>query len=135
MKTYSNIAYFKDKDKSFIAWISTLLKPINQEDQDYIYKEGDDVTEIYFLVKGFAGYVLPRLDNRVFLELKAGQHFGHSELATDRDFINIKKIKRQSAYKNLIRKFTVQSFENCEVLVLETPDLLKMKIEFPSAFV
>jgi len=53
----------------------------------------------------------------------------------DRDFINIKKIKRQSAYKNLIRKFTVQSFENCEVLVLETSDLLKMKIEFPSAFV
>lgn len=71
-KTYSNIAYFKDKDKSFIAWISTLIKPISQEDQDYIYKEGEDVTEIYFLVKGSAGYVLPRLDNRVFLELKAG---------------------------------------------------------------
>ena len=52
----------------------------------------------------------------------------------DRDFINVKKIKRPSAYKNLIRQFTVQSFDNCELLLLETVDLLKMKSEFPICF-
>jgi voltage-gated potassium channel len=60
-KTYANVAFFKDKDQSFIAWISTLIRPINSEAEDYIYKEGEDVVEIYFLVKGSAGYVLPRL--------------------------------------------------------------------------
>ena len=60
-KTYANVAFFKDKDKSFIAWISTLIRPINSEAEDYIYKEGEEVIEIYFLVKGSAGYVLPRL--------------------------------------------------------------------------
>jgi len=28
-KMYSNIKFFKDKDKSFIAWVSTLLRPTN----------------------------------------------------------------------------------------------------------
>ena len=86
------------------------------------------------MVSGSAGYVLPRLDNRVFLDLKPGQYFGHSELSMDRDFINVKKIKRPSGYKNLIRQFTVQSFDNCELLLVETVDLLKMKSEFPICF-
>ncbi len=117
-KTYSNIAFFKEKDQSFIAWISTLIRPINSQAEDYIYKEGEDVIEIYFLVKGNAGYVLPRLQNRVFLDLKEGQHFGHSEMAMDKDLINTKKIKRVALYKNLSRRFTVQSFVNCELLII-----------------
>jgi hypothetical protein len=28
-KMYSNIKFFKDKDKSFIVWVETLLKPMN----------------------------------------------------------------------------------------------------------
>jgi hypothetical protein len=44
-KLYSNLYYFQDKDKSFIAWISTLLRPINVEDEKYIYREGEEVTE------------------------------------------------------------------------------------------
>ena len=28
-KNYSNITFFKDKDQSFIAWISSLIRPIN----------------------------------------------------------------------------------------------------------
>lgn len=37
-------------------------------------------------------------------------------------------------YKNLSRRFTVQSFVNCELLIIQIVDLLKMKLEFPSAF-
>ena len=37
-------------------------------------------------------------------------------------------------YKNLSRRFTVQSFINCELLVIQIVDLLKMKLEFPTAF-
>jgi hypothetical protein len=55
-------------------------------------------------------------------------------MAMDRDLINPKKIKRVTMYKNLSRRFTVQSFVNCELLVIQIVDLLKMKLEFPSAF-
>jgi hypothetical protein len=55
-------------------------------------------------------------------------------MAMDRDLINPKKIKRVTMYKNLNRRFTVQSFVNCELLIIQIVDLLKMKLEFPSAF-
>ncbi len=50
---------------------------------------------VYFLVKGTAALVLPRLQNRPYKEIMQGEHFGHSELATDKEFIDMnKKIKR-----------------------------------------
>lgn len=33
------------KEKSFIAWIVTLIRPMNFESEDYIYKEGEEVFE------------------------------------------------------------------------------------------
>jgi len=37
-------------------------------------------------------------------------------------------------YNNLTRRFTAQSFVNCELLTIQMEDLLKMKLEFPIAF-
>lgn len=42
---YIAVTFFKDKDKSFIAWISTMLRPTNVEEGRYIYKEGEEITE------------------------------------------------------------------------------------------
>jgi hypothetical protein len=47
-KMYSSVAFFKDKDKSFIAWIATLIRPLNYEAEEYIYKEGEDLIESNF---------------------------------------------------------------------------------------
>ena len=45
LKMYANVEFFKGKDKSFIAWIVTLIRPLNCEAEDYIYKEGEEVIE------------------------------------------------------------------------------------------
>jgi hypothetical protein len=45
LKMYSTVDYFMGKDKSFIAWIVTLIRPLNSESEDYIYKEGEEVFE------------------------------------------------------------------------------------------
>ena len=53
-KMYSGVKFFDDKDKSFIAWISPILRALHVEDQKYIYKEGEEITEsksIYFYKK------------------------------------------------------------------------------------
>lgn len=43
-------------------------------------------------------------------------------------------MKRLAMFKILTRRFTAQSFVNCELLTIQIVDLLKMKLEFPSAF-
>jgi hypothetical protein len=50
-KMYSSVNFFQKKDRSFLAWISTLLRPTSVEEGKYIYKEGEEITEsklIYF---------------------------------------------------------------------------------------
>jgi hypothetical protein len=45
---YSNIKFFKEKDKTFIAWVGTLLRPLNVQEADYIYQEIEEITESKF---------------------------------------------------------------------------------------
>lgn len=42
---YASVSFFQDKEKSFIAWIARLIRPMNVEDLEYIYKEGEDIAE------------------------------------------------------------------------------------------
>lgn len=46
------------------------------DEDDYIYKEGEEILEIYFLVEGSAGYVLPKYENKMYFEITQGSHFG-----------------------------------------------------------
>ena len=98
-KMYIAVHFFKDKDKSFLAWVSTLLRPTNVEEGRYIYKEGEEITEskrrmhgllfvVFFLVKGACGYVLPRYENKAYLQIQEGKHFGHVELAADKSLMD-----------------------------------------------
>jgi len=43
---------------------------------------------VYILIKGLAAFVLPRFGNRPYKVIEHGELFGHSELATDEEFIN-----------------------------------------------
>lgn len=45
-------------------------------EKQYIYFEGDDVTNIFFLIKGKAGFVLPKYKNATYIEINIGAHFG-----------------------------------------------------------
>ena len=93
---------------------------------------------MYFLVAGDAGCVLPRFENKIYLDIKQGQHFGHVDLGEDKKFVGTfdpnKKRKGHFTKELLIRRFTVQSFGVCELLALSIKDLLKMKFEFPKLF-
>jgi hypothetical protein len=44
-KMYETIRFFNKKEKSFIVWIGTVLRPLNIQEQDYIYKEAEEITE------------------------------------------------------------------------------------------
>ena len=55
-----------------------MLKPLVKAYDQYVYFEGDDITCIYFLKNGEAGYVLPRYQNLMYVTLERGGHFGVS---------------------------------------------------------
>lgn len=66
---YSSVVFFQDKDRSFITWITRLIVPLNMEAHEYVYKEGEEITDIFFLVQGSAGYVLPRFENHIYINI------------------------------------------------------------------
>ena len=142
--------FFKNKDKSFIAWVGTTLRPINVQEQELIYREGDDITEskliltfnyllfylVYFLIHGIAGFVIPELDNTVFIKIEEGDHFGHTDIVQDNFFIEYQMSTKKKVLRNrdIIRRFTVQAIVSCELLILTIDDLERIKADFPDVF-
>ena len=67
--TYKKVECFKGRTAAFIAWICPKLKPRFVPDHQIIYFEGDNVNDIYFLIKGKAGFVLPKYKNTAYIEV------------------------------------------------------------------
>jgi hypothetical protein len=82
---------------------------------------------VYFLIKGSAGYVLPRLENKCFLKITPNNHFGHSELANESSFTDMDYVVTRMS-----RQLTIMALGLCELFTLNVKDLSKMKLEFPS---
>ena len=54
--------------------------------------------------------MLPRFNNARFIELSVGDHFGHVDLANDREFLKNRSALRKLKKKNkvtLLRMFTI----------------------------
>lgn len=75
-QTYKSIRTFRGRSSAFIAWICPLLKPQGYPGNNYIYVEGDDVSYVFFLTDGKAGFVLPKYQNTAYIDIEIGSHFG-----------------------------------------------------------
>ena len=58
-KIYSKLNFLMDKPLSFISWICPLMKTELKNKDQFLFKDEDELTCIYFLVRGDAGFVLP----------------------------------------------------------------------------
>jgi CRP-like cAMP-binding protein len=132
-KMYATINFFNGKDRSFHAWVGSVVRPVNVQEQDYIYKEGERIIEMYFLVKGKVGMVLPRYNNKVYLEIAQGDHFGHTDIFGIRS-LNDTLIHNKKR-NEMIRHFTAMAInEDCDLLTIQVTDLDKMRLEFPEVY-
>lgn len=143
---YESINFLKGKDQIFIVWIATLLRPLNVPEHEYIYKEAEEISEskismiiisiVFFLVEGSAAYVLPRYNNKIYVMLDKGENFGHVDVAIDPDMISfdIRFNTRSLKSRKIVRRFTVQAVENCDMFILRIDDLEKLKFEFPEMY-
>ena len=87
------------------------------------------------MVKGTAAYVLPRFDNKIYRLIVSGEHFGHVDFAISEEMVkfDLSKTKRLRR-KNMVRRFTLQALENCEMLILTIDEMEKMRLEFPDMY-
>jgi hypothetical protein len=46
------------------------------ENLEFVYSEGDNIEDIYFLHKGAANFVLPIVKNYPYISIEHGDHFG-----------------------------------------------------------
>lgn len=66
-QVYESISYFKTKPMPFIAYVAPMLIEMNYNKDQYIFLEGEHINFVYFLVKGEAGFVLPRYNNTIYI--------------------------------------------------------------------
>ena len=136
--TYENLYFLQDKSNSFVAWICPLFRPQVIIDDQYLYFEGDDIGNIYFLQKGLCKFVLPKHDNAKFLTIQHGHEFGVLDVIGS-IFIN-PEIEMENWFNRkdkLMRQFTAMS--DCsegvtELLILTLQDLYRIQVEFQEYF-
>jgi hypothetical protein len=67
---------FQNRNVSFILWMCPLLKPQIYTENQFFFLDNENVSEVFFLIKGRASFVLPRYKNTPYIKIKEGNHFG-----------------------------------------------------------
>ena len=67
---YASVIFFNNKEESFVVWIGTVIRPMNVEESEYIFYDGEPIIEMYFMVKGKAAYVLRRYFNKPYIDIE-----------------------------------------------------------------
>lgn len=110
---YEKVRFLSQQNENFLGWICPHLKQVFMPAEDFIYFETDGIEDIFFLVKGRAAFVVPFLENVVYIEIEAGDKFGemdivNTSLQTQVSLDNVVK-QLHTTSKLLMRHFTVQS--------------------------
>ena len=133
-QTYKNIYFIKEKSMAFISWICPLLKAYPVEQDAFVYFEGDEVVNVFFMKEGQCGFVLPKFNNTKYISISNGCDFGTEDIigCMLRDEFNGGDWIQQR--DRIIRQFTVKADRRTELLLLSITDLNRMQHEFLEAY-
>lgn len=116
-KRYCKIKFFKDRSASFVSWMCQLLKPQNYLDMQMMGIEGEEISEISFIINGTAQFVLPAFNNLAYIQVCTGQSYGVIDLISSCSTLDIDFYEEWYEKKLLMhRQFTIQSLGNTEIL-------------------
>lgn len=135
-KDYKHLQFLKEKSRSFHAWVCPLFKANVVMDNSYVYFEGDEIENIYFIKNGSCSYVLPKHANARYISIQKGYCFGLGDIIYS---MMKSKIDMSQIYNNreqLIRQFTIRSSNKLctNLLTLSIQDLNRMKMEFQESY-
>jgi hypothetical protein len=93
---------------SFNAWICPLLKPYYLQSEEYLYFEGDEVLQIYFIKQGTCSFVLPKYNNIEYIAVNTGSLVGVEDILASIIMHDDLTQHNWANFKNkIIRHFTI----------------------------
>ena len=104
--------FFKSKSLAFIAWVAPKLHPIQIQQNEFIYKENEFASEMYFIIKGKLSINLKR--EGVFYPLTylvENYYFGEIDLLFSNSKNHLNSVKAE---------------QNCDLLSLERDEFEEM---------
>lgn len=107
------IPIFHDASKKFIEEISTRLKPIVIIPNSFVFHEGDEAKEMYFVVSGKLE-VISEKDKKIIAELNDGDFFG--EIAI---------------FENIKRTASVRALTYCDLYILTKEKYSEVASAYP----
>lgn len=111
-----------------------LIQAEFQEDQ-MIYREGDNVNFVYFLLEGEASFVLAKHNNIQYIKIEQGDCFGTVDLLPYEEKNGEVKNKSENYNDNEIkRQFSVKANKECQLLCLKLEDLAQIEMEYPQYY-
>ena len=131
---YKRIKLFKDKSNSFISWLCPLLKPSPYQQNEFLYKEGDEVTNVFFLIKGYASFVLQTYQNCKYINIDIGDHFGIIDIVGSCQINGYDYNEWYFRRNSILRQFNIFAVCPVEVLTLVIADFNRMKTEFQDIY-
>jgi len=64
---HNKINFFKDKPPEFVALLAPLLVQTDLDEDKFIFREGDNVNYIYFMLEGQAAFVLNKYSGAAYI--------------------------------------------------------------------
>ncbi|MBN1302762.1 MAG: cyclic nucleotide-binding domain-containing protein [Melioribacteraceae bacterium] len=98
--TLQKIPLFKDAESEFIQEVAMHLKPVIFTPGDYVFREGDEGHNVYFVIKGELE-VISEKENKIIGVLRNGDFFGEIAL-----------------FKNVPRTATIKAVDYCDLYTL-----------------
>lgn len=91
------------------------------QELSFIYKEGEVILEIFFLLKGQIGFVLPRYHTKIYHHVEQGEAFGEEDLFGRKEFgeplIGMSS-KKKKDLKRYFQAKAISQDQDCELLSL-----------------
>ena len=127
-KYIEKLPFLQEKNGHFIAFVCPMLVFQFVPDKEIIYKEGDPVNEVYFLLSGKVGMVLNvEAKQHVFMYIEEGHYFGEIDLLSQ---AVITGTSSKSSTLDKKRKFTTVAIDNCELLLWSKKNIYLADSEF-----
>ena len=128
-KYIERLPFFQEKNGHFIAFVCPMLVQQFVSQDEIIYREGDPVNEVYFLLEGKVGMVLsPLAKQHVFMYIEEGHYFGEIDLLSQTALDETSTTKKTAKDKK--RKFTTVTMSNCSLLLWSKKNLYLADKEF-----
>lgn len=116
-----------------MSWVGHRLTPRIISDEQYLYQETDQITEIFFCMHGKVAFILPRYNNAGYYWAIRGDIFGLEDAIYNNHKaeveITVEHMTQKRFYRE--RRFSTMSINMVEAMTLNVSELMKVALEFP----